>query len=343
MFKVDFYESGKGETTILTFPDESIGVLDAYPSDKQSRPDITSLVSNKKIRFICMSHPHDDHVNDLSAIFDSNHPEQFWHTIQATDRFFYGLPEYDTFNSPLKDFVERKKREATESLINLFSRAKDKQVSQMIVSSNTKEMCIAGVNIYFLAPDIKTISQWGYKFQGWVSDERKTMPDFNILSTIIAFQYGENVFVHGGDALTTAWKRAYDVFSSYELKLASLMKIPHHGAKNALFIGNKRPRTSYMRFFIPSAHLICFGNATHPDREVWQCLYRKSRNTYFLLNRYRPNTSRNPLNIPGGRSIDGDDLICNSHVHAEWAYTGPISISGANCQTCGKCKQLLVS
>ena len=338
MFKIDFYESGKGETTILTFPDESIGVLDAYPSAIKSRPDIISLLSSSKIRFICMSHPHDDHARDLPTILEHSQPEQFWHTVQATERFFYGLTEYDTFNSPLKQIAEKKQREAAEALINLFSLAAEKQITQIILSSSTREMHIAGVDIYFLAPDVRTVTIWNYNLQKWLERKISTMPDYNDLSSIIAFHYGNNVFIHGGDALAAAWMSAYGEFKHYKIKTASLMKIPHHGAKNSLFIGNQRPKTSYMRFFVPSANLICFGNTTHPDRDVWQALSRKSSNIYFLLNQYRAKRPNNPLQIPGGRLARVEDLMCNSHIHAEWGMTGGISITGENCCMCDMCK-----
>ena len=40
MLKVDFYESGQGETIILEFPDGGLGLVDAHPSRSRARPEI---------------------------------------------------------------------------------------------------------------------------------------------------------------------------------------------------------------------------------------------------------------------------------------------------------------
>lgn len=61
MLKLDFYESGAGETILLTFPSGGIGIVDAHPSATASRPQILELIRDRKVHFACLTHPHRDH------------------------------------------------------------------------------------------------------------------------------------------------------------------------------------------------------------------------------------------------------------------------------------------
>jgi len=68
MLKLDFYESGNGETILITFPSGGIGVVDAHPSSRGLRPPILDLVRGRHIHFVCLTHPHADHGVDLTSI-----------------------------------------------------------------------------------------------------------------------------------------------------------------------------------------------------------------------------------------------------------------------------------
>lgn len=340
MLKIDFYESGKGETTVITFPDESIGIIDAFPSDCNSRQDILSITDGKKINFICLSHPHDDHARDLSSIIRERNPEAFWNTIQVTAAWFYGITESNKYKSSISYHIEQRKQKAVESLINLFFEAKNKKIIQRKISSSTKPMNIAGVDIFFLAPDDWTISQYEYLLTSWTSKESSSPPDHNIISSVIAFKYGDHVFLHGGDALAKQWINVCQEFDENKLPLSVLVKIPHHGAKNTLFLGKYdfKFRKDYIKLFKENARLVIFGNSTHPNLEVWEKLRNKSNNIFFLQNRYRPHPDENPLNIPGGRLKNSSigEITCNSIIHVEMDEHGGIVVNpGTSCECCG--------
>src|SRR5688572_15411482 len=80
--KVDFYESGIGDTILNTFTYGGIGIVDAHPSQFSRRPDILQLVAGKQVLFVCLTHPHADHGEDLIPVMQS-HPNvaEFWYTI----------------------------------------------------------------------------------------------------------------------------------------------------------------------------------------------------------------------------------------------------------------------
>lgn len=341
MLKIDFYESGIGETTIITFPDDSIGILDAFPSDCSSRPDILSLTAGKKINFVCLSHPHDDHSRDLSPIIQSGNPEEFWNTVRSTPLFFYGLTDYNKYKSTVNDHLVKHRVEAVESLISLFNAALKRKIPQLKICAEHKPVQIAGVDVFFLAPNEKTLSQFEYAFQNWNKETSSSLPDFNEISSVIAFRYGESVFIHGGDAIAKQWITAYDEFFKNKLQRSILMKIPHHGAKNSLTSSSKidnRSKYNYLKLFEPDAHLVIFGNSTHPNQEVWAELRNKSKNILFLLNKYRPHHDENPLRIPGGRLKNSSKkkIMCNSVVHVEMDEHGGIAVNpGTPCRNCG--------
>lgn len=342
MLKIDFYESGIGETTVITFPDGSIGILDAFPSDCVSRPDILSITEGKKINFVCLSHPHDDHARDLSSIIVERKPLAFWNTVQAPADFFYGLTECNKYKSSVSSYSEKRRLEAVESLIRLFSAAAERKITQQKISSTQKEIQIAGVDIFFLAPDNKTLSCYEYSLRRWNSGQSNSPPDPNRISSVIAFRYGDAVFLHGGDAVAQQWIRVFDEFFKNDLPLSVLMKIPHHGAENSLFRSSSSGMISnrnYIKLFKSDAHLVIFGNNTHPNPVVWHKLRCKSQNIFFLLNRYRPQKINNPLNIPGGRlkSNFGQKITCNSIIHAEINERGEVTVfPGKSCRECEK-------
>lgn len=334
MFQVDFYESGIGETTIVTFPDNSIGVIDAYPSACDKRPDIDSLTSGKKVRFVCLSHPHHDHAKDLASVIEHSNPDEFWHTVRTIKSYFYKASEYSQYVSPVNPYVQKRYTEAVQSLTSLFGTAKKKRITQSTISNETMGKDIAGVRISFLAPDTKTLSNYEYDLDNRIRAQKGNPPDPNGISSIIAFEYGEHVFIHGGDALAQEWIKVCKT----KRITANLMKVPHHGADNALFVlGNRSPH-NYRKLFNQQSNLIIFGNATHPSRLVWKELNNKSKNIYFLLNQYHPSSAaNNPLGITGGRLISKkmDDLLCNSHIHVEWDISGGIRITqGTSCLAC---------
>jgi len=74
MLKLDFYESGEGETIVLTFPSGGLGIVDAHPSSSTSRQEILQITRGKTIHFVCLTHPHKDHGADLIPILEQ-HPD----------------------------------------------------------------------------------------------------------------------------------------------------------------------------------------------------------------------------------------------------------------------------
>ena len=339
MLKIDFYESGQGETTIVTFPDNSIGVVDAYPSGSNSRPSITDLTVNKKLRFVCLSHPHRDHAEDIAQLLSQRSPDELWHTINLTDAFFYGEPRFNCYKSLLQENTEAHARKAIDSVVNIFSLAKENNICQKKINADFRTITFAGVDVMIVSPNAKELSKYEYKFHDKVN-KNSAIPNPNYISAILVFQYGSSIFIHGGDAESAQWNNAYNEYKKRVNSQAILMKIPHHGARNALFspaYSGKILPQHYIDLFQKDAYLVLFGKQGHPDIDVWEKLREKSENIFFLLNQYRMcATSTPPIVSAVPRPVSQTvQMLCNNHIHVELDREGKISINnGKACKEC---------
>lgn len=144
--RVDFYESGDGETIIITFPSGGLGIVDAHPSSHSHRPPIANLVAGKTIHFVCLSHPHADHGVDLIPVLESHpHINEFWHSTSDVERFIYCITETDNFPSPVKQFVHDLRKGWAEFLLRLYGAVAERDLNYRQLHSNVKMIPIDGV------------------------------------------------------------------------------------------------------------------------------------------------------------------------------------------------------
>ena len=329
MLSFDFYESGRGETTVVTFPDKSIGIIDAFPSLANTRPDIASLIHGKKIRFICLTHPHDDHYLDLPIVFDQNPPDEFWHTIPDSRAFFYSIGQYKAFESSTDSIMAKFLTKKAKPLIDIFATCSKNHIEQVKLTDRTSPIKICDTTITFLAPINNTVSKYQYELTNYAQNIKKEIPDANIISAAIAFEYAGITFIHGGDVLAKQWHDIVSRIHGRDLPSASIFKIPHHGAKNAIDLSN--PSEGYPHLFADDVTTITFGNSTHPDIDVFRLINTKAKDMYFLINRF---SSSNPLNIPDA-FLRSEPSICNNIVCIEINDDSTLSFKlGKGCRSC---------
>lgn len=337
---LDFYESSKGETTVITFPDNGIGIIDAYPSKEKSRDDILKIIHGKSIHFICLTHPHEDHASDLVSVLKAAKPSEFWHTMVHDHDYYSNERTYIKFQHPDGEkYIEREKK-AIQPLIELNTLVKKQKIEKINISSSTKSRKIAGVKIIFLAPSSKTVSDYTNKFDDQI-EKQQGMINQNMLSSVIAFEYQGIIFLHGGDAEKSEWIKVYNTYKEDEkLSDAKILKVPHHGAWNAIFNrkdSEKCSKKNYIKLIEQNAYLIIFGNSNHPDIKVFKRLYNKSSNFYCLQNQFKKD-SGNPLNLslginsPMKNISQSGNIICNHHVSLTIGDDGNIVINkGYSC------------
>src|SRR5258708_57278 len=106
--RVDFYESGVGETIVVTFPSGGIALVDAHPSTLSARSEILGLTKGKKLHFVWLTHPHADHGVDLVPVLQQ-HPDVagFWHTVFDIPAMIYGVQQTVNFPSPVREYASK--------------------------------------------------------------------------------------------------------------------------------------------------------------------------------------------------------------------------------------------
>ena len=342
MLSIDFYESGKGETIILTFPDGSLGVVDAHPSPSSSRPAIEELVRGKVVEFVCLTHPHQDHgadlVNVLSAAKSVN---QFWHSVSDIQTLVYSYTEQKKFPDIHSDLIEDLRKKWANFLLNLYSNiatrlAEDPSfISKKTSSSRSEE--IQGVQISFLSPEESELNRYFSKLKGIIEGKKLRKPNENHLSIVIQLDYGKSSLLLGADAEKRNWTAAIKNSSKWQLPRNRLLKVPHHGASNSLSTIKKR---SYLKSLCDKQDLFSIlfaGDSKHPNPSVFEAL--KNQSTLLCLRNGLKNaddTDRNPLNIDlEGAEAYGEGSICNPVISFEVWDDGRIVLKeGEQCDHC---------
>jgi ribonuclease BN (tRNA processing enzyme) len=330
--RLDFYESGKGETILVTFPSGGMGVIDAHSSKYTHRPDVVDLLKGKKVHFVCLTHPHEDHGLDLVKILEK-HPdvEQFWHTLYDIPAFIYGVTQCVNFPSEMRERVATLNSDAGNFFLEILGTVARRDIPPHDLRSDLEPILIDEVEVHCLSPDESVKNEFAKSYRSKLKDPFVRLPDFNCLSAVFALKFGENVVVLGADALRENWKSALEIYFKRKLPKARLIKIPHHGARNAL---EQKPKSNgYLDICsrTPKAKSVIFaGDSRHPDDGVFQKV-RSKTDTFCLSNGRKPNNQANPLQlqIPGARCIYPAP-VCNPVVSFELDKQGNISLLAGN-------------
>lgn len=344
MLKIDFYESGDGETIVLTFPGGGIGIVDAHPSLPGTRPDILDLIRGKTVHFVCLTHPHRDHGVDLIRVLE-NRPDinAFWHTVSdvcVTVFLQQDAMNYSNYPSACREAVERMKRGWAEFLVDLYGAVAENKIPRHQLRNDLRPEVIDKVKIHVLGPDEKMAQRFVQAQNTRLSSDFKTeLPDPNLLSAILALEYGGVVVLLGADALKENWRSATRLFFELKLPKAAILKVPHHGASNALQMNPRRHEHSYLDICsrTPRAKSVLFaGDAKHPDSNVFQRLVEHTDVTCVSNGLRHGIAGANPLNIsiPGARAASLPS-VCNTVVSFTITDTGIVTqtsgVCGRNC------------
>jgi hypothetical protein len=339
MLKLDFYESGDGETIILTFPSGGMGIVDAHPSSLADRPSILELIRGHTLHFVCLTHPHRDHGADLVPVLE-RHPEihAFWHTV--SDVCWLVFQQQETMNFPnypsaCREAVVKMKKGWAEFVVDLYGAVAERGIPQHQLRSDLRTKTIDGVNIHVLSPDEAIKDRFVKAYGKRLQDYTVNLPDANLLSAILALEYGGTVVLLGADALKENWRGATRLYIEYKLPKTMVFKVPHHGASNALQVNLARHEHNYLDICShqpPAKSVLFAGDAKHPDPDVFRRL--RARTDLTCISNGLRNGSRrvNPLNIhiPGAHAASLPP-VCNMVVSFS------IEADGTLCQTAGTC------
>ena len=336
--RIDFYESGIGDTIIVTFPSGGLGLVDAHPSPHTHRPEIRQRVSGRKLHFVCLTHPHADHGVDLIPVLE-RHPQigAFWSTIFEVPAFIFGVEQTANFPSPVRRFAAKMNQDWGEFLVDILSAVIDRKIPRHLLRSDLREQVIDGVEIFCLGPDESLQNSFFDAYKKKLSDPAVEVPDPNSISAILALRFGQSVVLLGADALKRNWESAVRQHRKLGLPKARVLKVPHHGARNAFNL--KRDSVNYLDIcsHAPKATAVLLaGDAKHPDRDVYARL-RERTDVVCLSNGTRaPLAGINPLRlqIPGARAVRRAP-VCNPVVSIELDRDGNVAVvAGVGCDAC---------
>ena len=96
---------GHGEAILMVFPDGSVGVIDGCRERGDPMRAILRRMDDKgledgqkplRIRFVCLTHPHDDHYAGLGRLLEAydGRVEQVWSPFQTGDRYAHDYYRY---------------------------------------------------------------------------------------------------------------------------------------------------------------------------------------------------------------------------------------------------------
>lgn len=336
--RIDFYESGIGDTIIVTFPSGGIGVVDAHPSQHGHRPDIRQLVMGRKLLFVCLTHPHADHGVDLIPVLQQ-HPEiaEFWSTIFEIPAFIFGVEQTVNFPSPVQQFAAKINQDWGEFLVDLFGAVIERKIPRRLLRSDLQERVIDGVEVHCLGPDESVQNSFFDAYKKKLTNPEIEVPDPNSLSAILALKFGESLVLLCADALKKNLESAVKYHRKFAWPKARLLKVPHHGARNSFNLRKDAVTYLDMCSHVPKAKAVIFaGDTKHPDRDVYSRI-RSRTDVNCLSNGTRsPQPDPNPLRlqIPGARAARLAP-VCNSVVSFELDQDGNVSVlAGNDCAGC---------
>jgi beta-lactamase superfamily II metal-dependent hydrolase len=299
--RVTFYESGIGETILIDFPNEKVGVIDAYPPGRSGRSDILDIIGDREVEFVCLTHPHEDHGKDLVKIIEALNVKEFWHSLSPVNLFVYQLEQHITFPSHLQHVSTSISQAWAEFMLELLSSVARKGITERSINESHKPIDIGSVRIHFLAPSENFINLEHQRLGNALSQSSCQPFDPNDFSLVIAIEYGSSVVVLGSDAKRKSWRVAVESFAKAKIPKAAGLKIPHHGALNAFDLKSAHQDPSPVncwRLCRERFHAVLFaGTIMHPHQRVLEALREREVQLHSLFHLDESNGDPNPLGI----------------------------------------------
>ena len=342
--RLDFYESGQGDTVLITFPDGSLGLVDAHPSTTESRTDILEILAGRRLSFVCLTHPHVDHALDLVRVLESDvQIDEFWHTNSDVYVFMQHLAGVQNWPSDVRQFARDAGRAYANVFIDLYAAVTTRMLSGSLNIRPIRagdQQFIAGVGVYVLSPELR-FQQDLLRF--WMQRNiapSTPRPDPNVLSAVMALRWGEGVILLGADALVRNWHQAVPRYRDLGLPRAVVLKVPHHGASNAFKPSRDPRRPNYLDVCLTEGQrckaILFAGDSEHPNRQVYERLLEKTE-VHCLINGLGSGIEPG---IDLGIEISGASPIptlrpCQPTISVEVDQKGDVvTLSGMSCQHC---------
>ncbi len=247
MIKINFWGDGKGESILLRLPDGQYGVVDCYAS---SPYDISSNhicmfleeFNIRKLLFLCWTHPHNDHSRGMLTLLKkyAGNIGYFWKFGGTSFQHLYAYYRSSKECCENQDFTRD-----NGYLISIFTflnenRRSFKQIRLVtahkeLYRDNTHALVIEGI-----APIDGIIEEYnsylGKVFAGTLKEDLFKTQRHNMISAALLIKYGDARILLAGDTENKTWKILFNE-ECYSLgkHACQIVKVPHHGSKNAFY------------------------------------------------------------------------------------------------------------
>jgi len=267
----------------------------------------------------------------------------YWHTVGDVPALLYAVSQHEEYPNRFSPLLAQQIRLPwVEYLIDLYDEvgARSDVYAGFVkkLSDMRRSEEIAGVKIHFLGPLEADQNRFTSAYSARMQGKHRAKPNENILSAILALEYGGHLVVLGADALAENWKAAEARCRQERLPKAILLKVPHHGGLDAL--GRPHEKHSYLDLCRANreTRAVLFGGDTkHPHPRVFDRLKARAR-PHCLANGLKPpgQTFANPL----GLKIEGAHAVlapptCNPHLGFQLHSDGRMdATTGIACEFC---------
>lgn len=250
--EVHIFGAGQGESVVLRLPGNQWGVIDCFAQeidDCGTNPSLQFLKNQgvETLDFLCMTHPHRDHVRGMSQFLREFEIRSFWRPVSMSQQRLEWILKTIHGENWLPE--EPKATEDVEELFLVFSMLKGKNpdllkgrppktelgTTKTLLSSQEH----SPVKIWALAPSASQADRYENSLARNFGEDRKyrrpgknDRPDHNISSMALLVEFGETRLVLGGDVLKSGWDDVMTNFDAAPLS-AQLVKVSHHGSAGA--------------------------------------------------------------------------------------------------------------
>ncbi len=271
----------KGETIVVRLPDGTYGVVDCYASslaDPATNPAVKVLIDEgvRSLRFLCLTHPHDDHYRGMSHLLGAFTIEAFWTFCDTFPDDFRLIVNYFQLEASDLGGGPRVSLKADE-LRSIFNRLKELEsngVPILAARSNQRLYPIpTGVNdlveVIAIAPTHAVARDYIGSLLRYLERRLEMgaspIPTFphrhhNLASIAVLIRYGGARIILGGDVEAPGWQKVVEQFTPGFLA-ADVVKVSHHGSTNGYcrdlwltFVARKQTiaiLTPYFRHHLP--------------------------------------------------------------------------------------------
>ncbi len=203
-----FFNVGHGDSIAIKFPDNSWGIIDCNRTSETINPQVLTFLNKQnieKICFICITHPHFDHIRGIDTI------EKAFH--EKIDKIYlYGLGT----GSPCEN---RKDQALFKMLMSATDNARNPH--KVNVLNVGYEELIGGVKLKVLSPNEPIRNSLLLK------NYANKYSDYNKESLVMLLEYKDRQILFTGDITSNIMETILHENPNIN---ADIIKISHHGS-----------------------------------------------------------------------------------------------------------------